>query len=111
MSAVLQVTDATFESEVLKSDKPVVVDFWAPWCMPCRMMAPNLDQLASEDGDNVKVCKVNTDESQRIAATYGIMSIPSILYFHNGEEIGRTVGVQTADALKATLDKVMGESV
>ena len=107
----VSVTDDDFETVVLGSQTPVIVDFWAPWCMPCRMMTPILEQFGADEGGNVKICKVNTDENQRIAAQYGIMSIPSLLFFHNGEEVGRTVGVQPAHALKAALDKVMQRSV
>jgi len=111
MGHILEVTDRTFESEVLNSDKPVLVDFWAPWCMPCRMMGPILEQFIREVGDGVKVCKLNTDENPAVPTRYGIMSIPSLLIFKDGEEVGRTIGVQPVEALKAELDKALAESV
>lgn len=112
MSALLsEVTDATFKSEVLNSDKPTLVDFWAPWCMPCRMMTPILEQFVKKNGDRVKVVKLNTDENQLTASRYGIMSIPSLLIFNNGEEVGRTIGVQPVESLEAALDKAVLRSV
>jgi len=112
MSALLsEVTDATFKSEVLNADKPTLVDFWAPWCMPCRMMTPILEQFVKKNGDRVKVVKLNTDENQLTASRYGIMSIPSLLIFNNGEEVGRTIGVQPVESLEAALDKAVLRSV
>ena len=111
MSQVVQVTDKTFQEEVLDAKTPVVVDFWAPWCMPCRMMAPILDEVAIGAAGTAKVCKVNTDENQHIAAQYGIMSIPSLVFFKDGVEVGRAVGVQQADVLQGELDKLAGTVV
>ena len=91
-----------FEQEVLKSQKPVLVDFWASWCGPCRMLAPVIDEIA-EENEGVKVCKVNVDEQEELAARFGIMSIPTLLVFRNGELVNQTVGVQSKQALLALL--------
>jgi len=111
MKDIVEVTDSTFEKEVLQSDKPTIVDFWAPWCMPCRMMAPILEELAVSSGGGIKICKLNTDQNQMTAAKFGIMSIPSLVFFNDGKEIGRTIGVQPVEALKAALDKALLETV
>ena len=87
-----------FEQEVLKSQKPVLVDFWASWCGPCRMLSPVIDEIA-EENENVRVCKVNVDEQEELAARFGIMSIPTLLVFRNGELVNQTVGVQSKQAL------------
>ena len=79
------VTDTSFDSDVLKSSEPVVVDFWAPWCGPCRMIAPALDEIATEMAGKVKVAKINVDENQEVAAKYGIRSIPTLMLFKNGQ--------------------------
>ncbi|MDR2256174.1 MAG: thioredoxin [Arthrobacter sp.] len=93
MATVADVTDATFQDEVLKSDKPVIVDFWAEWCGPCRMLSPILDQIADEH-DSVKVVKVNVDENQGIAAQYGITSIPAVYVFNAGEHVATSIGAK-----------------
>ena len=90
--AVGKTSDASFETDVLKSAAPVVVDFWAEWCGPCKMIAPALDEIASALGDKVKIVKLNVDENPNTAAKYGIMSIPTLLMFKNGEIASRQVG-------------------
>jgi len=107
MSAVLEVTDTTFQQEVIDSQVLTVVDFWAPWCMPCRMIAPVIDELKREYGDRVNFVKVNTDESHRVASQYGIMSIPTLLFFKNGEIVHHTIGVQPAASLKREIDRFL----
>jgi thioredoxin 1 len=98
--AVEKVSDATFESEVLKASGPVVVDFWAEWCGPCRMIAPALDEISSSLGDKVKIVKLNVDESPNTAAKYGIMSIPTLMIFKNGEMASRQVGAAPKQKLE-----------
>jgi thioredoxin 1 len=88
----IELTSGNFESEVLKSDRPVLVDFWAPWCGPCRMLAPVLAQIAQEKADVLKVGKVNVDEAPELAAKYGIASIPAVFLFRNGEVAAQSVG-------------------
>ena len=95
-----KVSDATFESEVLKSAEPVVVDFWAEWCGPCRMIAPALDEIAGAMGDKVKIVKLNVDENPAVAAKYGIMSIPTLMIFKNGEMSSRQVGAAPKQKLE-----------
>ena len=88
----IEVTDATFKNEVLESDDLVLVDFWAPWCAPCRMIAPVLEEIANDYNGKVKVVKVNTDENQTMAVEYGIRSIPTIMMFRGGEVIDQILG-------------------
>jgi len=99
--AVGKVSDATFESEVLKATSPVVVDFWAEWCGPCRMIAPALEEIAGSLGEKVKIVKLNVDENPDTAAKYGIMSIPTLMIFKEGELASRQVGA----APKAKLEQ------
>ncbi|MBZ0146058.1 MAG: thioredoxin [Pseudorhodoplanes sp.] len=98
--AVEKVSDATFENEVLKASGPVVVDFWAEWCGPCRMIGPALDEISSVLGDKVKIVKLNVDESPNTAAKYGIMSIPTLMIFKNGEMASRQVGAAPKQKLE-----------
>src|ERR671939_859303 len=98
------VTDATFEREVLHAGaSPVLVDCWAPWCGPCRMIAPVLDQLAAESGGRYRVAKLNVDENPQTAARFGIQSIPTLLIFRNGQLVDRMVGVQSKQAIASKL--------
>lgn len=90
--SVLDVTSQNFEEEVLKSEKPVLVDFYADWCGPCKMLSPIVDEVANEKED-IKVCRINIDEEQDVAVEYGIMSIPTLVVIKNGEEAKRSVGV------------------
>ena len=97
---VEKVSDAEFDKEVLKSDKPVVVDFWAEWCGPCRMIAPALEEIAGQLGDKVKIVKLNVDENPATAAKYGVMSIPTLMLFKNGELASRQVGAAPKQKLE-----------
>ncbi len=98
--AVLHVTKENFEQEVLKSDKPVLLDFWASWCGPCRMLSPILEELAAENPD-VKVVKINTDEQMELATRFNVMSIPAIFVVKDGQVVNQAVGVQPKENLLA----------
>ena len=100
MSNAQPVTDANFDSEVLRSGTPVLVDFWAPWCGPCRAVAPAVDAIAQEFKDRLKVVKLNTDEEQEIAIKYGVVSIPTLMVFKNGELASRQVGAAPKSQLE-----------
>ena len=103
---IVTVTDAKFEEEVLKSAIPVLVDFWAEWCGPCKMIGPILDELASEYDGRVNVAKVNIDEHQKVASEYGVRAIPTLLLLKGGQVAEQIVGLRSKRDLKASLDKV-----
>ncbi len=99
----IAVTEATFEDEVLKSETPVLVDFWAEWCGPCHAVAPVLDKIVEERGDDLKLVKVNIDEEQALSQRYGVMSIPTMILFKDGAPAAAAVGAQPKSALERTL--------
>ena len=105
MSATAVVTDASFTQDVLKSELPVLVDFWAPWCGPCRMVAPVVDEIAEQYAGKVKVVKLNTDENPNVASQYGIRSIPTLIIFKAGERVDTVVGAVPKSTLADTLTK------
>jgi thioredoxin 1 len=107
MSAAAQVTDATFKLEVLESEVPVLVDFWAPWCGPCRMVAPVVDEIATQYDGKVKVVKLNTDENPNVASQYGIRSIPTLMIFKGGQRVDMVVGAVPKTTLANTLEKYL----
>lgn len=100
-----QVTDAVFEEEVLKSDIPVLVDFWAPWCGPCRAMGPVIDELADEYAGKVKICKMNVDENSASPSKYGIRAIPTLILFNAGEVVDQTTGAVSKSSIKEMISK------
>ena len=100
----IEVTDQNFDAEVLRSDKPVVVDFWAPWCGPCRMMAPTFEDLANEYAGRVLFAKLNTDESLTVASQFGVQSIPTLLFFQGGNLVDRIIGVRPREDLKRSIE-------
>jgi len=104
LSKPVNVDDGGFVAEVLSAPLPVVVDFWAVWCGPCRMMAPVLEQLAEDYEGSIKFAKVNVDENQELAARYGIMSIPTLVIFNAGQEAGRIIGYMPKEKLKEQLE-------
>lgn len=107
MSNAVDINDANFESEVLNCDKPVVVDFWATWCGPCRKLGPVLDEVANEFGDKVKFVKVNTDENLKTAKDYAISGLPSLLVFKNGKAVERLVGLMPKSSIISNIEKHM----
>jgi len=107
--AVSEVTDANWQSEVLDADRPVLVDLWAPWCGPCHMVTPVLEELAEANADKVKVVKLNVDENRETAAKYGINAIPTVILFADGKEADRFIGVQTKQTYQAAMDEVAGQ--
>lgn len=98
-------TDQNFDQEVIKSEKPVLVDFWAPWCGPCQIMGPIVEELAKEMGDKAKIGKLNVDENSVVAQNFSIMSIPTVMIFKGGKMVKQFVGVQAKESLKEELEK------
>jgi thioredoxin 1 len=105
---VLHFEDSTFESEVLNSETPVLVDFWAPWCAPCNLIAPHVDTLATEFLGRAKVGKINIDEHQMVAQRYSVMSIPTLLVFKGGQVVDQVVGAVGLDHLRSMLSRAVG---
>lgn len=101
----ITVTDNTFKSEVLESNIPVIIDFWAPWCGPCKMIAPVIEQIAKEYSGKIKVCKVNVDENSGIASQYSIMSIPTVLIVKDGEVVDQSIGAVSLDAIREKVNQ------
>lgn len=105
MGNAAEFTDANFQSEVLDSPVPVLVDFWAPWCGPCRMIGPTIEELSAENAGTFKVGKVNVDENNRLAMTYNVASIPTIMIFKGGQLVNQFMGVQSKTKLQQALDE------
>jgi thioredoxin 1 len=104
--SIIEVTDANFQAEVIESETPVLVDFWAPWCGPCRVVAPILQEIAAER-DDLRIVKLNTDDNPQTAANYGILAIPTMLLFRNGAEAARIQGAMPKKRLEAQLEPVL----
>jgi thioredoxin 1 len=108
---VKEVSDSSFEKEVLQADRPVLVDFWAPWCAPCRMIAPAVEALASEHSENAYVVKVNVDENPSISQRFGIKGIPTLILFKDGKEAERMVGAGSKEAIARLIDRHSASAV
>ena len=107
MSSAPAVTDSSFDKDVLQSDLPVLVDFWAPWCGPCRMVAPVVEELAEDYDGKVKFFKLNTDDNPNIAGQYGIRSIPTLMLFKSGNAVGQIIGFKPKQALAKEIDSII----
>ena len=105
---MLEITQENFAKEVLESDKPVLVDFWAPWCMPCKIIAPAVEKLAEELKGTVKVSKSNVDEAPGIATELSVLNIPTLVLFKDGKEVSRMIGVNSKEAIEAKIKSLIG---
>jgi thioredoxin 1 len=104
---VTEVTDNNFQAEVIESEVPVLVDFWAPWCGPCRMVAPVVEEIAQERGEELKVVKMNIDENQQTAITFNVMSIPTLMLFRGGQQVKTVIGAYPKKKLEAELESAL----
>ena len=107
MGATKETTDATFDTDVLMNDKPVLVDFWAPWCGPCRMVAPVLEELAAQYDGRVKIVKLNSDENPQVTGDYGIVSIPTLNFYAGGELVKSVVGARPKSMIAEDIESVL----
>ncbi len=105
--AEIEITEANFEQEVIKSEIPVLVDFWAPWCGPCKMLEPTTKELSEEYAGKIKICKLNTDDSPEIASRYQITAIPTIMFFKAGKQVNELVGLHPKNEIKKILDDLI----
>ena len=103
---VLELRDDNFETEVLKSDKPVIVDFWATWCMPCKMLAPTVEEIANEYKGKYKIAKLNIDDAMDVATNLSVMNIPTLIFFTSGQEVGRIVGAASKRDILKNIEEV-----
>ena len=110
MTAPVTITESNFETEVLQSTSPVLLDFWAPWCGPCKVVAPAVEELATEYAGRLKVGKLNVDENQRLAINYGITGIPALLFFDKGQRVDTVVGAVPKSVLKKHVDDVLSKA-
>jgi thioredoxin 1 len=110
MASIGDVTDAEFEGKILSSETPVLVDFWAEWCVPCHMVSPVVEQIGQEKGEDLKIAKLNIDENPQMTRQYGVMSIPSLILFKDGKEVARVVGAKPKDAILRDLDPHLGRA-
>lgn len=104
---IIHLSDAEFEKQVLQSGQLVIIDFWAPWCAPCRMIAPVLDELSKEYNERLKICKINVDENQKVASRYNILSIPTLLFFKSGKVVNQITGVRAASDIKKIINSLL----
>ena len=107
MAGIIEVTDTSFQAEVIESDTPVLVDFWAPWCGPCRMVAPVLEEMAGEKGDALKIVKLNVDDNQNTAAQFEVLSIPTLILFKHGQVAAKVIGALPKKRLEAELEPAL----
>jgi thioredoxin 1 len=107
MAGINEVTDTNFQAEVLEADTPVLVDFWAPWCGPCRMVAPVLEEIAGEKGDALKIVKLNVDDNQQTAAQFEVLSIPTLILFKQGQVAAKVIGALPKKRLEAELEPAL----
>jgi thioredoxin 1 len=105
---MVEITKENFEKEVLKSDKPVLIDFWAPWCMPCKIIAPTVEKLSEELKGKVSVCKANVDESPEMATDLSVLNIPTLILFKGGQEVARMIGVNSKEAIEKKIREFTG---